>query len=241
MLAFFTEEEGAVGGVVHEEVFGEDGGAAGVAEEVEGGLDVGIAVGEVHPETLVGDVELGGVIEAGGEAVGRGVLGRGVGAPAGGVVPAVAFAGSVAVDGNEDDVLFAEGVAEAVDAVAALEEANVFFFRDQEFGVVAPGLESGDDAAGKKPVLGVFQETAVGTPLSLGVDAVVEKNLHSCRLGSDGKLKIICGNNYIQVFPLSLHWIHQTRSIHKRNVPGVHFECASGLLRWFSQNVGTFW
>ena len=30
--AFFAEEEGAVGGVVHEEVFGEDGGAAGVAK-----------------------------------------------------------------------------------------------------------------------------------------------------------------------------------------------------------------
>ena len=29
--AFFAEEEGAVGGVVHEEVFGEDGGAAGMA------------------------------------------------------------------------------------------------------------------------------------------------------------------------------------------------------------------
>lgn len=31
LLAFFGEEEGAVGVVVHEEVFGEDGGAAGVA------------------------------------------------------------------------------------------------------------------------------------------------------------------------------------------------------------------
>ena len=31
LLAFFAEEEGAVGGVVHEEVFGEDGGAAGMA------------------------------------------------------------------------------------------------------------------------------------------------------------------------------------------------------------------
>ena len=30
--AFFAEEEGAVGVVVHEEVFGEDGGAAGVAK-----------------------------------------------------------------------------------------------------------------------------------------------------------------------------------------------------------------
>ena len=31
LLAFFAEEEGAVGVVVHEEVLGEDGGADGVA------------------------------------------------------------------------------------------------------------------------------------------------------------------------------------------------------------------
>ena len=31
LLAFFAEEEGAVGGVVHEEVFGEDSGGRGMA------------------------------------------------------------------------------------------------------------------------------------------------------------------------------------------------------------------
>lgn len=179
-LAYVAEEVFYVGLVVHEEVFGEDGGAAGM-EEVEGGLDVGIAVGEVHPEALVGDVDLGSVVEAGGEAVGRGVLGRGVGAPAGGVVPAVAFAGSVAMDGDEDDVLFTEGVAEAVDSVAALEEADVVVFGYQEFGVVALGLEGGDYAAGEKPVFGVFQEASIGAPLSLGVHsvAVVDQDFHS--------------------------------------------------------------
>lgn len=135
-LANVAEKVFHVGLVVHEEVFGEDCGAAGVSKEVEGGLDVGIAVGEVHPEALVGDVDLGSVVEAGGEAVGWSVLGSGVGAPAGGVVPAVAFASSVAMDGDEDDVLFAEGVAEAVDAVAALEEADIVFFRYQKFGVL---------------------------------------------------------------------------------------------------------
>ena len=180
-LTEVAEEVFHVGLVVHEEVLGEDGGAAGMAEEVEGGLDVGIAVGEVHPEALVGDMDLGGVVEAGGEAVGRGVLGRGVSAPTGGVVPAVAFAGSVAMDGDEDDVLFAEGVAEAVNAVAALEEADVVVFRYQEFDVVALGLEGGDYAAGKKPVFGVFQEASIGAPLSLGVHsvAVVNQDFHS--------------------------------------------------------------
>jgi len=66
--------------------------------------------------------------------------------------------------------------------------------------------------------------------------AVVKKYLHSCRLGFDDKVDIKCGNNYIQVFPLSLRWIRRTRSIHKRNGPDVHFECASGLFFWFSQN-----
>ena len=44
LLAFFAEEEVAVGVVVHEEVFGEDGGAGGVAEEVEVFLEVGVGV-----------------------------------------------------------------------------------------------------------------------------------------------------------------------------------------------------
>jgi hypothetical protein len=29
--------------------------------------------------------------------------------------------------------------------------------------------------------------------------AIVEKDLHNCRLGSDGKMEIICGNSYFQV------------------------------------------
>ena len=38
-----------------------------------------------------------------------------------------------------------------------------------------------DEAAGEEPVLGVFQETTVGAPLALGVDAVavVDEDLHS--------------------------------------------------------------
>ena len=39
--------------------------------------------------------------------------------------------------------------------------------------------KGGDDAAYEEPVLGVFQETAVGAPLALGVDAIVDEDLHS--------------------------------------------------------------
>ena len=52
LLTIWAEEEIAVGVVVHEEVFGEDGGAVGMAEEVEGGFLVGVAVGVVGAETM---------------------------------------------------------------------------------------------------------------------------------------------------------------------------------------------
>ena len=180
LLAFFAEEEVTVLVVVHEEVFGEDGGAAGVAEEVEGGFLVGVAVGVVGAEANAGEVGLGGVVEGSGEGIGPGVSSGGVGAPAAGGEPAVATAGGVAVDGDEEDVLFAQLAAPLVHAAAALRQGDVRFLRHQKRGVQAPGLEGGDDAAGEEPVLGVFQETAVGAALALGVDAVavVDEDLH---------------------------------------------------------------
>ena len=181
LLAFGTEEEVTVFVVVHEEVFGEDGGAGGVAEEVEGGFLVGVGVGVVGTEAHAGEVGLGGVVEGGGEGISTGGTGSGVSAPAAGGEPAVASAGGVAVDGDEEDVVFAQLAAPLVHAAAALGQGDVRFLRHQERGVQAPGLEGGDDAAGKEPVLGVFQETAVGAPLALGVDAVavVDEDLHS--------------------------------------------------------------
>ena len=72
LLAFFTEEEGAVGGVVHEEVLGEDGGAVSMAEEVEGGFLVGVAVGVVGADAVAGEVAPGGGVEGAGEGIGPG-------------------------------------------------------------------------------------------------------------------------------------------------------------------------
>ena len=60
LLAFWAEEEGAVGVGVHEEVFGEDSGGRGVAEDVEVGFEVGVGVGVVGAEALAGEVGLGG-------------------------------------------------------------------------------------------------------------------------------------------------------------------------------------
>lgn len=181
LLAFGVEEEGAVGAGVHEEVFGEDGGAGGVAEEVEVGFEVGVAVGVVGAEAVAGEVGPGGGVEGGGEGIGPGASTGGVGAPAAGGEPAVATAGSVSVDGDEENVAFAQLAAPLVHAAAALGQGDVRFLRHQERGIQAPGGEGGDDAAGKEPVLGVFQETTVGASLSLGVDAVavVDEDLHS--------------------------------------------------------------
>lgn len=124
LLAFFAEEEGAVGAGVHEEVVGEDGGAGDVAEEVEVGfeveVEVGVAVGVVGAEVVAGEVGPGSGVEGGGEGIGPGVSTGGVGAPAAGGEPAVATAGSVAVDGDEENVAFAQLAAPLVHAAAAL-------------------------------------------------------------------------------------------------------------------------
>lgn len=181
LLAFGAEEEGAVGGVVHEEVFGEDGGAGGVAEEVEVFLEVGIGVGVVGAETVAGEVGLGGSVEGGGEGIGPGVSTGGIGAPAAGGEPAVAPAGGVAVDGNDNHIALAELATPGIDTAAALGQGDVVFLRYQERGVQAPGCEGVHDAPGDDAVFAVFQETAVEASLSLGVDAVavVDEDLHS--------------------------------------------------------------
>ena len=59
------------------------------------------------------------MVEGGGEGIGPGVATGGVGAPAGGVVPAVAVAGGVGMDGDDDDVVLAEPAAPGIDAAAA--------------------------------------------------------------------------------------------------------------------------
>ena len=181
LLTFLTQEEVAVGVVVHEEVFGEDGGADGVAEGVEGGFLVGVAVGVVGAEAHAGEVGLGGVVKGGGEGIGTGGAGSGVGAPAAGGEPAVAVAGGVAVDGDEDDVLAAQLSAPLVHAAAALGQGDVRFLGHQEQGVQAPGGEGVHDAPGDDAVFEVFQQAAVGAPLSLGVHtvAIVDQDFHS--------------------------------------------------------------
>lgn len=180
-LAFFGEEESAVGYRVHKKVLYEDCRRERVAEQVEIGLLVRVAVGVVGAEALAGKVEAGGFVEAGSEGIGPGVAPRGVGAPAGGIVPAVATAGGVGVDGDEDDVASAEGLADGVDAAAAFGEGDVFALRHEELGIVAEVGEGGDNPGGNQPVLGVFAELPVGAALARSVHpvTVVDEDFHS--------------------------------------------------------------
>ena len=101
-------------GIVHEEVFCEDCGAEGVAEDVEVFFPVGVVVGVVCSDASVWEVLFCSFVEAFGDTV-RGCLAfAGVARPSGGVEPFCAVSGSVDVDADEDDVGFAEGIAVGV-------------------------------------------------------------------------------------------------------------------------------
>ena len=117
-LAFVGFQEGQGELAVHEAVLGKDCGGVGVLEEVEGGLEVGIAVGEVGPDLVAGEVLLCCVVQAVGQFVGEAVAVVGVAAPAGGVVPAFAVAGGIHVDAHDDGFLY--GVANLAGKVSPL-------------------------------------------------------------------------------------------------------------------------
>ena len=135
-------------------------------EDVEVLFQVGVAVGVVGAEAHAGEMAGGGIVEAGGQAIGPGVATGGIGAPAAGVHPAVAVAGSVDVDGDEDDVVFAQASAPVVDATAALRQGDVFLLGNEEFGIMALGGQGRDDAAGNAAGIGVFEKAAVGAALA---------------------------------------------------------------------------
>ena len=150
-------------------------------EDIEVLFQVGVAVGVVGAEAHTGEMTGGGIVEAGGQAVGPGVATGGVGAPAAGVHPAVAVAGGVDVDGNEDDVVFAEAAVPVVHAAAALLQGDVFLLGDEEFGIMALGGQGRDDAAGNAAGISVFEEAAAGAALagSFTAVAVIDEDFHS--------------------------------------------------------------
>lgn len=181
--AFCGLEEGDVVMVVHEEVFGEDGRASGMSEDVEVFLQVGISIGVVLSDAVTGQLDLCGFIEASGQGVGLCLPCRREAAPAAGVFPFLAVAGGVDMDGNQEDLVGAELLADLIDPAAALLQGDVFPLRNQELDVEIQGEQLLSDAKGEVAVVGVFTEVPVRAALAGGVNAVaiVEEDLHSCR------------------------------------------------------------
>lgn len=180
LLPVCGKKELIVAARIHEEVLHKDCRRERVAEDVEVGLQIRVAVGVVGAEALAGQVERGGFIEACGEGIGPGVAPRGVGAPAGGIVPAVATAGGIGVDGDEDDVAGAEDLADGVYAAAALGEGDVLLLRHEELGIVAEVGQGGDNPGGNQPVPSVFAELPVGAALARSVHpmTIVDEDNH---------------------------------------------------------------
>lgn len=173
-------QKGQVIPIVHEEVFSEDGGTAGVAEDVKIGFEVGIAVAMVLAEFVAGKMEDGGFIKAVGKAVACSLATGGVGAPTAGVHPLGAVSGGIDVEGDEADVVGSELGAAFVDTANALRERDVVFFGDEELGVVAAVLEVESNGRRDLTSVKVFTEAAVRRALARGVDAVavVEEDFH---------------------------------------------------------------
>ncbi len=69
---------------------------------------------------------LGGAVEAVGKTVAGGLAWGSVAAPAGGGVPLAIGVGRIDMDGNEDDIVFAQAVAPGIDPADTLGERDVF-------------------------------------------------------------------------------------------------------------------
>ena len=178
---FFGLQEGHVLPVIHEEILGQDGRAAGVADDVEVFLNVRISVGMVAAQMHIREPDLRGLIQAGGQGVGLGLPSRREAAPAPGLEPIFAVTGGVDVDGEENHLVSAELSADGVYAPAALSKRDVFLLRNDEVGIKMKVEEVLPDLAGDEAGVSVFAEEAVGASFARGLNAVaiVEKNLHS--------------------------------------------------------------
>ena len=149
-----TDQVGHVGLVVLEEVFGEGGWAFRVDQDVESGLLVGVAVQVVCAEgsllvvvealplvllklaSVVGQGEAGGLIQAGGQAVGLRCSGTGIYAPSACRAPLLTRARSVDMDAQVEAVVLAKLVAQAVDDAATLAQLLRWCAQDDIVGQV---------------------------------------------------------------------------------------------------------
>ncbi len=84
------------------------------------------------------------------------------------------------MDGDEDDVVFAECLADVVYSLAAFFERDVGFFGDDELCVVASVDEVSGELGCYGAVEAVFEEASVGAAFAgcVGAVAVVDKDFH---------------------------------------------------------------
>ena len=190
--SFFRLQEGHVLPVIHKEILCQDSWAAGVSDDIEVLLDVGISIGEVSPEAHLREPGLRNFIEFCGQGIRLGLTSSRKAAPAPSIEPIPAVSSGINVNGEENYLIVAELPADGVYAAAALLQGDVFALGNYELGIKAQGKEPFPDQEGKVSVIGVFAEVAVGAPFAGRVNAVavVEEDLHSASLGSDCKMKI---------------------------------------------------
>lgn len=163
---------------VHKAVFRQYGSAVGVLQDVEGRLEVRIAVGVVGADVVAGKVLTGLLVQAIGQLVREGVAVVGVAAPAGGVVPFLSVSGSVHVDAHDDGLLDGPSnlAGDFVGPAHAFLQGDVFLFWNQEFGVIAAALEVLHYGSGDFTVVLVLPEASVRRAFASGIFAVAVVN-----------------------------------------------------------------
>ena len=179
--AFSGLQEGYVVFIILEEILGEDGRAAGVAQHVEVALDIRITIRVVFTEPVAGEPVFGGLVEGCCEAVCRGLSRGGVAAPSAGIHPFTAVSCRIDVKGDEEYLVFAHFLTECVDPVAALGEGDIVQLRNQEPGIEAQGDQVFLNLFCEEASVCVFAEEAVRAPLAGGflAVAIVEEDNHN--------------------------------------------------------------
>ena len=147
-----------------------------------------------------------GFVQASGQGVRIGLASGSKATPAARIEPILAVSCCVDVNRNEDYLVFAQLLADPIDTPTALLQGDVFALRNEDLDIKSNSSKALVDEKGEVAVVSVFAEVAVRATFARRIKAmaIVEKNLHSCRLGSDGKLKILCGNTYFPEIPLTL-------------------------------------
>ena len=171
-LSFVAQQEVAGAVAVHKSVLRQAGGTSCVLEDIECRFLICVAIGVIKAHPMTRQVLQGGLAKMVGENISGCLARRSIAAPAFCIVPFVATACSIHVDGNKTNVPAAKFGANEVDSLAALRQGNVFVFWNQEFGIKTEGGETGHNTAGNLPVVGPFKETTVRTSFTRCFPAV---------------------------------------------------------------------